>query len=179
MSLDIVLGPMFSGKSSHAMSYVRRQRAIGKKVIIIKPNIDRRYSQEDVMITHDHEQIPCTIWDVNRPLSPTNKITTNDCIVIEEAHFFSGLRNFVIYILKSWRRDIMLVGLDGDTRQELFGEILNCIPFATNITKLHAYCMFCKDGTIAPFTRNRTDNCPQVDVGGPDKYLPVCLKHIN
>jgi thymidine kinase len=73
----------------------------------------------------------------------------------------------------------MLIGLDGDARQEPFGEILNCIPFATNITKLHAYCMICKDGTIAPFTRKNDNSGPQVDVGGSDKYLPVCLKHIN
>jgi thymidine kinase len=179
MSLEIVLGPMFSGKSSHGISYVRRQKVIGKSVIVIKPNIDNRYSQEDVMITHDNEQIPCMIWDVDRPLSPTQQITNNKCIVIEEAQFFRGLRDFVIFVLKAHKRDVMLIGLDGDARQEPFGEILNCIPFATNITKLHAYCMICKDGTIAPFTRKNDNSGPQVDVGGSDKYLPVCLKHIN
>jgi thymidine kinase len=179
MSLDIVIGPMFSGKSSHAMSYVRRQKAIGKKVIVIKPNIDRRYSQDDVMVTHDREQTPCMIWDVDRNLAPTHDITKHQCIVVEEAQFFHGLRDFVIFILKAHRRDILLVGLDGDARQESFGEVLNCIPFATNVTKLHAYCMLCKDGTIAPFTRKNDNSGPQVDVGGSDKYLPVCLRHLN
>ena len=179
MSLEIVLGPMFSGKSSHAMSYVRRKKAIGKKVIVVKPNIDRRYSQDDVMVTHDREQTPCMVWDVERNLNPIDAITKNDCIVVEEAQFFKGLRDFVIFILKSHRRDILIVGLDGDARQESFGEILNCIPFATHLTKLHAYCMICKDGTLAPFTRKNDNSGPQVDVGGSDKYLPVCLKHIN
>jgi len=54
MSLEIVIGPMFSGKSSHGISYVRRQKVIGKAVIVIKPNIDNRYSEEDVMVTHDN-----------------------------------------------------------------------------------------------------------------------------
>jgi thymidine kinase len=179
MSLEIVLGPMFSGKSSHAMSYVRRQKVIEKSVIVIKPNIDNRYSNESVMVTHDREQIPCMVWDVNRTLAPTFEITSNDCIVIEEAQFFRGLRDFVIFILKSHKRNILLVGLDADARQESFGEILNCIPFATNVTKLHAYCMICKDGTIAPFTRRNDNNGPQVDIGGSDKYLPVCLRHLN
>ena len=179
MSLDIVLGPMFSGKSSHAMSYVRRKRAIGKKVIVIKPNIDRRYSQDDVMVTHDREQIPCMVWDVNETLVPRLEITVNDCVVIEEAQFFRGLCQFVVYLLKSYKRDILVVGLDGDARQESFGEVLKCIPFATNVTKLHAYCMLCKDGTVAPFTRRNDDSGPQVDVGGSDKYLPVCIKHLN
>lgn len=179
MSLDIVLGPMFSGKSSYATSYVRRQKAIGKKVIVIKPNIDSRYSPGDVMVTHDREQTPCMVWDVNRALSPTHDITNNDCIVIEEAQFFRGLHDFVIYVLKAYKRNILLVGLDGDARQKSFGEILNCIPLASNVTKLHAYCMLCKDGTIAPFTRRNDDSGPQIDVGGSDKYLPVCLRHLN
>jgi thymidine kinase len=179
MSLDIVLGPMFSGKSSYAMSYVRRKKAIGKKVIVIKPNIDRRYSQDDVMVTHDREQTPCMVWDVSRTLGPLHQITSNDCIVIEEAQFFRGLRDFVNFVLKSHKRDILLVGLDGDARQEPFGEILNCIPFATNVTKLHAYCMLCKNGTLAPFTRRNDNSGPQIDVGGSDKYLPVCLNHLH
>jgi len=179
MSLDIVLGPMFSGKSSYATSFVRRQKAIGKKVIVIKPNIDSRYSPGDVMVTHDREQTPCMVWDVSRLLAPSLEITNNDCIVIEEAQFFRGLRNFVIYMLKSYGRHVLLVGLDGDARQESFGDILSCIPFATNVTKLHAYCMLCKDGTLAPFTKRNDNSGPQIDVGGSDKYLPVCLKHLN
>lgn len=179
MSLDIVLGPMFSGKSSHAMSYVRRKSAIGKKVVVIKPDIDRRYSQSDVLITHDKEQFPCMVWDVDITLAPTQEIINSDCIVIEEAQFFSGLLNFVVYILKSFKRDILIIGLDGDARQEPFGEVLKCIPFATNVTKLNAYCALCRDGTLAPFTRKNDNSGPQIDVGGSDKYLPVCLKHIN
>ena len=170
---------MFSGKSSYAMSYVRRQKAIGKKVLVIKPNIDTRYSQDDVMITHDRDQIPCMVWDVANALAPRDSITTNQCIVIEEAHFFRGLRDFVIYMLKMYRRDVLLVGLDGDARQNSFGEILECIPYAMHVTKLSAYCMLCKDGTLAPFTRKNDSGGPQIDVGGADKYLPVCLKHLH
>jgi thymidine kinase len=179
MSLDIVVGPMFSGKSSYAMSYVRRQKAIGKKVLVIKPNIDTRYSHDDMLVTHDKEQIPCMVWDVANALAPRDSITTNQCIVIEEAHFFRGLRDFVVYALKMYKRDVLLVGLDGDARQNSFGEILECIPYATHVTKLSAYCMLCKDGTLAPFTRKNDNGGPQIDVGGADKYLPVCLKHLH
>ena len=61
MSLEIVVGPMFSGKSTYALSYIRRQRAIGRKVLVVKPDIDNRYSEESVLITHDKEQIPCIL----------------------------------------------------------------------------------------------------------------------
>lgn len=179
MSLDIVVGPMFSGKSTHALSHVRRIRAIGEKVLIIKPNIDKRYSQDDVLITHDKEQIPCTVWDVNRSLNFVDSFYQYKHIVIEEAQFFKGLKAFVLYAMKACNRNILIVGLDGDARQEPFGELLECIPFATNVTKLHAFCMKCKDGTLAPFTVKKNNNGPQIDVGGADMYMPVCLKHLH
>jgi thymidine kinase len=179
MSLEIVVGPMFSGKSSYAMSYVRRQKSIGKKVLVIKPKIDTRYSQEDVLVTHDKEQLPCIVWDVTTAISPRDSIMQHQCIVIEEAQFFKGLRDFVTFVLKLYKRDILLVGLDGDAHQKPFGEILECIPMATHVTKLHAYCMLCKDGTLAPFTRKNDNSGPQIDVGGAEKYVPVCLKHLH
>lgn len=179
MSLEIVIGPMFSGKSSHAMAFVRRQRAIGKSVIVIKPDIDNRYSQDSVMVTHNREQIPCKIWDVELTLMPTPHILSHEFIVIEEAQFFTGLQSFVEYILKAHNKHILLVGLDGDASQKSFGEILQCIPYATSVTKLCALCCECKDGTLAPFTKKIGNIEAQVDVGSNDKYVPVCLKHLN
>jgi thymidine kinase len=98
--------------------------------------------------------------------------------VIEEAQFFKGLYSFVQYVLKAYNRNILLVGLDGDASQQKFGELLECIPYATSVTKLCALCSECKDGTLAPFTKKIGNVEAQVDVGGNDKYVPVCLKHL-
>lgn len=179
MSLDIVIGPMFSGKSTHALSYVRRIRAIDEKVLIIKPNIDNRYSEENVLITHDKEQIPCTVWDVTRSLNFLDSFYQYKHIVIEEAQFFKGLKTFVLYAMKACNRSLLLIGLDGDSRQEPFGELLECIPYATSVTKLNAFCMKCKDGTLAPFTMKKHGNYRKIDIGGADMYMPVCLKHLD
>lgn len=179
MSLEIVIGPMFSGKSSYALSYIRRQHAIGKQVMVIKPDNDKRYSQDSVLVTHDKEKTPCMLWKVNQELEITTQMTTVDCIVIEEAQFFVGLTSIVRHLVQFYRKNIVVVGLDGDAYQRPFGEILNCIPWATTVTKLNALCCKCKDGTLAPYTRrisNHTGN--QVDVGGSDKYESVCVKHL-
>ena len=178
MALEIVFGPMFSGKSSYAMAFVRRQRAIGKNVLVIKPDIDTRYSQDEVLITHDGEQIQCMFWPVDTPLSPTTDMLQHEFIVIEEAQFFMGLKSFTQYLLQAYQKNILLVGLDGDASQHKFGEILDCIPYATNVTKLNALCSICRDGTLAPFTKRIGVIQSQVDVGGQDKYIPVCLKHL-
>jgi thymidine kinase len=179
MSLEIVIGPMFSGKSSYALSYIRRQSAIGKKVLVIKPNIDNRYSDEDMLITHDKERTPCILWPVEQELTPTHQMRTVDCIVFEEAQFFKGLSNLATYVMRSYNKDILIVGLDGDARQEKFGEILDCIPWATTVKKLNALCSRCRDGTLGPFTIRKDDNNQQIDVGGSDKYVSVCLKHLT
>lgn len=179
MSLDIVFGPMFSGKSSYAMSYIRRQRVIGKSVVVIKPDIDMRYSNQSVMVTHNGEQLSCTLWNTDVPLVPTPEIENTDSVVIEEAQFFKGLYSFVKYVLPGLNKNILLVGLDGDASQQPFGEMFQCIPYATNVTKLNALCEVCRDGTLAPFTKRRSDNSEhQIEVGGAERYLPVCLKHL-
>lgn len=179
MSLEIVIGPMFSGKSSYALSYIRRQRAIGKKVLVIKPNIDNRYSNEDVLITHDQEKTSCVMWPIERELIPTPEMRNADCVVFEEAQFFMGLSNAATYVMRAYKKDILIVGLDGDARQEKFGEILDCIPWATSVRKLNALCSVCRDGTEGPYTKRTNDNPQQIDVGGSEKYVAVCLKHLT
>lgn len=181
MSLEIVIGPMFSGKSTYALSYIRRQRAIGKKVLVIKPNIDNRYSQQEVLVTHNQEQTPCMIWAVDESLNPAiPDVRDCDCVVLEEAQFFKGLETFVKYALRTYKKNILIVGLDGDAHQYPFGEIFQCMPWATMVTKLCALCKYCNDGTSAPFTRRtRNEHGQQVDVGGSEKYEAVCLKHLN
>jgi thymidine kinase len=180
MSLEIVVGPMFSGKTSYALAYVRRQRAIGKRVLVIKPNIDNRYSNESIMITHDGDAVKCMNWDVKVPLCSFNAANEYDCIVIEEGQFFEHLHHACYGLVFDFKKDVLLVGLDGDSKRNKFGEILDCIPYATTLTKLNSLCCVCRDGTLAPYTKrvNAEDNAQQVDVGGAEKYIAVCLDHL-
>jgi thymidine kinase len=178
MSLEIVIGPMFSGKSTYAIQYIRRQQAIGVKVLVLKPSIDTRYSQQNVIVTHDKESVPCINWDTTTPLVIDNRVLGNRCIVIEEAQFFKGLRPFTEELLKL-RSDILVVGLNGDCFQKPFGEILDCIPLATSVLKLSALCSVCRDGTIASYTIRTTNQDQQVMVGGSESYISVCNRHLN
>jgi thymidine kinase len=178
MSLEIVLGPMFSGKSSYALSYVRRQRAIGRNVLVIKPNLDRRYTFNDELVTHNKETIPCTVWDVENPLCMFLDLDY-DCFVIEEAQFFNHLEHFCHDLLFREKKHLLVVGLDGDFNQKKFGEVLDIIPIATSITKLTSLCSVCCDGTAAPYTKRlQTKSVSQIDVGGAEKYVAVCLSHL-
>jgi thymidine kinase len=178
MSLEVVIGPMFSGKSSYVLSYVRRQRAIGKRVLVIKPSIDNRYSNDALVVTHNNESIECMIWNTSVPLCQISDINY-DCFVVEEAQFFNHIKHFCNYLLLDKRKHILIVGLDGCAKQKKFGEILDIIPMATSVRKLTALCSECKDGTPAPYTKKLEDSGnTQVDVGGAEKYVAVCLNHL-
>ena len=53
MSLDIVLGPMWAGKSSYILGKIRRYRAIGWNVLVITNSLDDRYGHH-VISNHDN-----------------------------------------------------------------------------------------------------------------------------
>jgi len=177
MSLEIVVGPMFSGKTTYALSYIRRQQAIGRKVSVIKPSIDNRYTMKEEIASHDLQKITANTWSTDLELIVMGNDNTFDCFVLEEAQFFKGLRHYVEKLLHMGKQ-ILIVGLDGDAKQKIFGEIYLCLPLASKITKLNALCAVCCDGTEAPFTKKLTRDETLVDVGGREKYAAVCQKHI-
>lgn len=181
MTLEIVVGPMFSGKSSYALSYIRRQKAIGRRVIAVKPAVDRRYSQDEEISTHNKDRTPCLIWDSKVPIRANRFMVQADCVVIEEAQFFHGLPLFCEYML-GLDIQLLLVGLDGDAHRNPFREMLDCIPWADKVTKLSALCSVCRNGTEAPYTKYREgehQTRSSIDIGGVEKYQSVCLRHLR
>ena len=48
---------MFAGKSSALLSRIRRHRAIGKQVMVITSSLDKRYSVEPALTSHDKESV--------------------------------------------------------------------------------------------------------------------------
>ena len=170
MSLDIVFGPMFAGKSSYILSIVRRNTALRIPVLVIKPNIDTRYSEHAEIVTHDHARIPCEVVQ----LLADAQIARYDVIIVEEAQFFSDLVEFVKEAVDRQGKRVILVGLDGDSNRRPFGHLLECVPMADEIIKLKALCARCRDGTPALFTHRQTPNTAQVHVGGAEEYTPLC-----
>ena len=178
MSLEIIMGPMFSGKTTHAISFIRRQKFIGNSIIALKPMIDTRYSSDAKIISHNKEEVSCLLWDHEKPLEFTDEFLSVNSIIIEEAQFFKGLLDFIKIALLTYKKNILVVGLDGDAQQQKFGEILDCIPYASNIQKLNALCVKCKNGTWAHYTKKLISDSEQIDVGSSEKYMSVCLKHL-
>jgi len=170
--LKIIMGNMFSGKTSELVRRLKRYEVIGKSILVINSSKDTR-CLEHVLRTHDNMKFDCVKTNNLDELN-YDKV---DVIAIDEAQFFIGLRQFVKKALVHGKT-VLLTGLDGDYKQEKIGEILDCVPLADKVFKLTAMCMECMDGTHGPFTK-RIVNSDKVElVGGKEMYMAVCRKHL-
>ena len=174
--LEIIIGGMFSGKSSELIRRLKRHRVIGDKVLVINSSKDTR-NEESVLETHDKETFEC-LKTCNLLEVPICKQYQNaKVIAVDETQFFDNLRFFIEQAMKD-NKHVILAGLDGDFRQHVFGELLSVIPLADDVTKLKALCMECMDGTLGPFTKRTVGNTLQELVGAGDIYRAVCRKHL-
>jgi thymidine kinase len=172
MSLKIIMGNMFSGKTTELVRRLKRYDIIGKRIMVVNSNKDTR-SPYEVLQTHDNTRYKCIKID---DLSKLNYESV-DVIAIDEAQFFIGLKKFVENVLES-KKIIILAGLDGDYKQRKIGEIIDCIPLADKVFKISAMCMECMDGTHGPFTKRIVKNEKIELIGGKEMYKAVCRKHL-
>ena len=176
MGLSIIMGNMFSGKTSELIRRLKRLKVIGKNILVVNSAKDTR-SPDEVLKTHDNVQFNCEkVHDLFDIVSPRD-FEDADIIAIDEAQFFANLKKFVEYCL-SKNKTVILAGLDGDCFQRKFGELIDCIPLASEVTKLSALCMKCNDGTPGPFTKRTVDSKELELIGGSDMYIAVCQKHV-
>ena len=170
--LELIVGPMFSGKTSKLLDIYKQCKFCNIRVIIVNHEIDKRY--HDTMVsTHDKVLAPCIqtsqLTDIKSDL-----IEKYDVILINEGQFFGDLSSVVIEMLQS-RKKVYVCGLDGDFRRKKFGHILDLIPMCDKITKLTSLCSKCRDGTPGIFSMRLTNETAQTVVGS-DNYIPVCRK---
>jgi len=175
--IDLITGCMFSGKSTEIIRLINRYKALDKKILIINHSSDTRYNENSIS-THSNININCFSTDNLKSIKTDPQYNYNlaDVIVIEEGQFFKDLYNFALNGADKDNKVIIIAGLDGDSNREEFGDIIKLIPKCDSITKLHALCSICKDGTLAPFTKRLVNDENQVLVG-VSEFIPVCRKH--
>lgn len=178
MSLELYLGPMFAGKSSAVLGVIRRNAIIGRPTLCLTSALDKRYTAEAKIVSHNKDSYPATAVDCLVPVLGTPEFQKADCIVVEEAQFFLDLRAFVLSAVEDFGKAVICVGLDGDSDRRPFGQLLDLVPYADKIHKFTALCRRCGDGTDALFTFRRA-GAPQtqIAVGTQDTYEPLCRLH--
>jgi thymidine kinase len=175
--LELIIGNMFSGKSSELIRRINREKSIHKRILVVNYIDDNRYDHLESVSTHDNVKIKSL--KVKRLSELYELIELHDSFFIDEGQFFEDLYTFVSMLVDVHKKHVVVSGLDGDCYRKLFGDILKLIPICDTVDKLTAYCSVCVNGTVAPFTKKvyTYHSVDQIDIGGSDKYVPVCRTH--
>lgn len=178
-SITLIIGCMFSGKSTEIMRLIKRYKILKKQILIINHITDQRYASSSIS-THDQQQIECEMAASLTPIKQTEKYRESEVIVVEEAQFFTDLFDFATEAADKEGKTVIVAGLSGDFNRNPFGDIQRLIPHAENITKLSALCVMCGDGTLAHFSKRKDKTkTSQTLVGTTSEYVAVCRHHFN
>ncbi len=172
--IEVVTGSMFSGKTEELIRRMKRAKIAQQKIIIFKPKVDTRYSEE-MVVSHDAKSIESV------PVSKAEEILelANDyeVIGIDEAQFFSDILVEVCNRLADRGVRVIVAGLDMDFAGKPFGPIPRLMAIAEYVSKVHAICMRC--GNLAQYSHRLSDSDRQFLLGEKDVYEPLCRKCYN
>ena len=172
--LELAIGPMFSGKTTHLIQAYKKYTYIGKRVIVLNYSEDKRY-HETMLSTHDKIMIPCVQTTRIRDIWNSREFVDSQVVLINEGQFFPDLYDTVLEMIDTYNKTVYICGLDGDFKRGKFGEILELIPHCDKVTKLQSLCSQCKNGKVAIFSHRLTEEDSQILIGS-DIYVPLCRK---
>jgi thymidine kinase len=165
--IEVICGGMFSGKTEELIRRAKRAHIAGQNVVIVKPAIDNRYSDTDV-VSHDESALPGITVDTADQIILLTSAAKVVCI--DEAQFFD---NRIVDVANSLANDgkrIILAGLDMDFEGKPFEPMPHLLAIAEYVTKLHAICV--ESGMIANFSQRVVENTDTILVGEKDSYEP-------
>lgn len=167
MSIELILGCMFSGKTSELISKYDRYTIGNKKCIMIKYKNDNRYSQNEV-VTHNNIKVNAVNCECLEEFD--QKVNMFDVICIDEVQFYNDAD---IYCDK-WAnlgKIVIASGLNGTSERQPFEIISKLIPKCENIIFKTAICR--DNGNDACFTKCNVAKTDKVKIGGSDIYEAV------
>lgn len=168
--LELILGPMFSGKSTYLVQKYREYETQSKTVVAINYVDDKRYSQTDLS-THDLVTIPCAWGSALEDVVGDLDMSSVDVILINEGQFFPDLYEQVKVLVEIHNKRVYVCGLDGDFKRQRFGAILDLIPICDKVIKLRSLCGECSQPAL--FTHRLSKELDQTVIGSSN-YTPLC-----
>ena len=169
--LEVVCGPMFSGKSEELIRRLRRAEIAGQRALIVKPRIDDRFDIGNVV---SHAGARMRAVAVSAPAEIAGLVEGCDVVGVDEAQFFdAGLVRAAERMADQGKR-VIVAGLDKDYRGEPFEPMPSLMAIAEDVTKTLAICMRC--GSPANNTQRLVESAERVVVGAQGLYEARCRR---
>ncbi len=170
--IEVIAGPMFSGKSEELIRRLRRAAIARLRLQVFKPAVDTRYSETEV-VSHSQWRIPSQLVDraevVLERLDPRTEV-----VGIDEAQFFDQALPRVCSRLADLGKRVVVAGLDMDFRGVPFGPMPELLAIAEQVQKIAAICARC--GAPAAYTQRLVAAAEQVVVGAAGVYEARCRR---
>ena len=184
MSLTVIFGSMYSGKTTELIRRINRFQSINKRVLIINNRLDDRYSGDDAIVSHDEYKFNCVKCKKLHEIDSQMRIDADvDVVAIDEGQFFPDLKKYALKFVEQYGKDVIVAGLIGDYERKKFGSIIDLFNYSDNIVHLKSLCTNCKDGTVGIFTKKICTKrivlemlSDRIDVGSKEKYIALCRK---
>jgi len=176
--LEVITGPMFSGKSEELIRRLKRARIARQRVACFKPDIDLRYHRTAIAShsAQTHEAVTvATVEELREALYP--QLAEIDVVGIDEVQFLSPEVIPLALELVALGKRVLIAGLDTTFANEPFGPVPNLMALADKVTKLSAVCMVC--GQPAIHTQRLGQSQELVVVGAAGMYEARCRAHFS
>ena len=180
MTLEVIIGPMFSGKTSELIRLVEREVYAKRKGAIFKVDFDRRYSEKEVVTHNGLRYDAYTISSSKDGVRKIEEVAASnglDAIGVDEVNFFPEAIVGVLDGLAQ-RKRVIACGLNLDFRAEPFRTTMELAARADRVRYLSAVCVVC--GQEATRTQRLVGgkpaprDSPVIAVGGKEMYEPRC-----
>ena len=170
--IEVVCGPMFSGKSEELIRRLRRARIARKRVQVFKPVLDNRYAHDEI-VSHGDQRMKSEV--VENAAEILTKLDWRTQVVgVDESNFFGPELVDVASQLADSGKQVLIAGLDTDYLGRPFTPMPELLCLAESITKTLAICMRC--GNPAKHTQRLRGSEDLIVVAGSDMYEARCRR---
>lgn len=168
--VEVICGPMFSGKSEELIRRVTRSKIARIPVQVFKPKLDDRYAEREV-VSHSHLKVEAL--PVNGSLELLRAVADSTQVIgIDEGQFFDDGLVEIVDNLAAKGKQVIIAGLDTDYLRRPFEPIPTLCDRAEYVTKMLAVCHRC--GGPGMYTQRIVQSDDLVVLGATDAYEARC-----
>lgn len=174
--IEIITGPMFSGKTEELIKRIRILNYADIPTLIIKPSIDTRFSNSKI-ISRNGSSIESFSVDSVEEIKKLFENGNYKALVIDEIQFFD--KSIISYVdnLANEGIHIIICGLDQDYLRRPFRVTAELMAISDKVLKLKAVCKICKKAASCSYRISKSDDT--IEIGDTDKYEARCRECYN